>query len=1281
MQTSSELISLSQLVDQLKDKRVVIPLLQRNYKWDIEGIIESEATAEKLLNDIQTACSAGKKEYTIGMTTFYMKDDAIQVIDGQQRLITLSLLVKALGMYNKFPHIVFERDTSDKEREGFLQSDTVSNSVDVRHMQAVFNMFQNKLKDFQDAEKHKFYEWMLQHLRIILRYTENEPLQEFLNLNEKKTAFSSTDYDRAYQLKYQAEQQKITPAMIMKEHSEIEKYLYTNDNIFNLINKRYPEVDNRMDLIFFRMKSNMEKLSEYYQKIDVSANRDEEYRKCYAYLIYCHKVLRSINQEIEKRNDSSLNVNIYNSVMMLYRMDSHFKFFDLIDIDDMDSKTFEKKIQEKFNLLAETYGRNPSKNAFMQSQLLDIIDIGNSLQCTIPESAYKEVEEYISDDSILKLFEDKVKETEEIIEKGKNYSELVKGGKKTFEEILSIPEIKQIIVPTIQRDYTFGCNNKCVKELFFDISKEYISDCVGQKGSYNEGTAARIASYYLRQGKFWNEIKSLCCAAKDSYESYNIRMELFQYAAGISIYNYGYDWRGYDRKSQLDEKMCLWGKKTRIDDFISVKNGKYFASESKYSADTNNEFLFSVIFGYLDEGIFYLYDGQQRMVTLVYLCAFLINQSYLSSSAEIKEKLSKYIGLLSKFKFEERKEANDLLHRLLDVDKTIDNIEDTLKTYIIDHSTYSIVNMLKVYNEYENGYGKEIMSFDIDYLMKKIIFEFAVVKEASVADQMYMDLNSKNVPLTPYENYKAELVYILSTEFKDLFNDDWKYQLDNSFLDKCYEEANGWKKSLADKAEALEIKIIHWCFKMVCMEFGVSIGEITDAKKRLRWMEESYAGEAVKLAGRILNDMLFKEDMPFKEKTVEIISQNSKIDEFIMDEFRLWFDLRYNEKKQNEYKFVKIQDRIKVYNWEKDDVKNIALYWMLLTDYYQKKEISYNANGFNESDMVKFILQKYHTYWNAGYLQADLIENMEGFYSVDSEGQISIDKEMVIAVSDYYSKKYLCNKPESISWLEFIYTVKLNEMVDVKRYELVKTWEEAEYKKLKETDNDGEPPVFVSEEKKLASINAFGDYNLWNYVKKSFDNYVSKKIVFNMDHGIDAANEVVKQLTVDDFIISRMRKMVLQEETVTNISIEYTNNLKLNKAVNQYIIDEIPKVFIDKVKEKYFIKADNDVFELYEYKIENNEWDKIDSIIIGCIKILLNDFSEKFVDNLKKQGNSHENIIRFNWWAYKNRILSDDAYRQTLNDKMYDLAFEVLANDADEFRRKYESLVGVLPHD
>lgn len=1279
MQTSSELITIEQLVKELKGKKVVIPLLQRNYKWPVSAVNNSEASAEKLLQDIEDAKKKnnGINDYTIGMATFYVRDNEVQVIDGQQRFITLSLLMKALGKYDDFTHISFERDTDKKEREFFLLNGLKSQSVDVLHMETAHDMFVKYLEKYNDEQKDELYKWMFDHVKIICRYTENEPLQEFLNLNEKKTAFSSTDYDRAYQLKFHGEQQKITPAMIIKEHNEIEKYLYTNKSIFELVSKRYLPTANRMDLIFEKIKSNMKKLSEYYEIIDASNDRDEKYRKCYIYLEYCHKVLKSISQEIEKRENSSLNVNIYNSIMMIYKMDPKFKFFDLIDFDDMESKTFEEKIQEHFNLLAKSFGKNPSKNAFMQSQLFKV-KVSDEGEFSLSNRDYKEAEQYVTEENLF-LFEKKVQEIEAIIEKGKNYSDLIKGGKKSFYDILDITEIKQIIVPTIQRDYTFGSDKGKVESLFFDISKEYISDCVGKDNQYNNGTVARIAFHYLQKGKFWNEIKGRNCAEKYKYESEEIKTELFENAAGLSIYDYGCNWRGYDRKKQLDTLMKKWGEKTRVDDFSIVKNGCYFMQENIPVAD-KSEFLFSVIFGYLDDGNFYLYDGQQRMVTLIYLCAFLINQNYAEKMNNIdekeKEKVNKYIDLLRKFKFEERKEANDLLIRLLDTSKRIDDVDSDLRLYIIDHSTFSIVNMLKVYNDYENGYGKEIMSFNLDYIMKKVIFEFAVVKEASVADQMYMDLNSKNVPLTSYENYKAELVYILSTRFEKLFESAWKYQLDNKFLNLCYEKDNSdiWDKSKADKAEELEIKIIHWCFKMACMEYGVSIGEIADAKKRLRWMEDEFAEEVINTVGNILKEKIFNTSNNCLESFKDILNGSSLVERFSKKELELWFELRWEVNRQsNAYKFVKTNNSyLKVYNWEKEDIIRKISYWILLAKYYQEQE---DKCIQDENAMVRFWLQKLHSLWKEGYLQTDLLETLEEFGENSNDDTIANNCKTEKFL-DFFSREYLSRRPETInSWLEYIYIIKLNEMLDVKRYELVKRWEEAEFDCLRESEG-----VFEQKDKQLGKERTFGNYDLWKKINSAYVDSPITPIEFQIGDGNNIESDIIDKINEADFKTSRIRKEVLCKDTSVNISIACENSKSIMSAIREYVMEN-PAFFVNKISALYYISSDNNGRTLYLYDENQKIWTSVNKVRIGIIEINTQDFVEQFWKLLEKKTNTSSNTIRFNWWAYRNEKMLEEKYKLTLNPKMFDESLEVLSNEVDEFKQVYKKLMGVLPHD
>lgn len=1263
MQTSSEIVTLSQYIKEFDGKKVVIPLLQRNYKWGIEGVDKSEATAEKFLTDILNARNKNKKEYTIGMATLYVKDNEIQIIDGQQRMITLSLLVKALGKYDEFPKLIFQRDTRNNERSEFLNNDKVSNSVDVKHMEKAFEMFKSKLeRGTSEEDKEKIFEWMLTHIKIICRYTENEPLQEFLNLNEKKTAFSPTDYDRAYQLKYQAEQQKITAAMIIKKHNEIERYLYCNNDIFELIKVRYPEVINRMDLIFSRIKSKVKKMSEYYDRMDSSDDRDKQYRKCYAYLEYCYNVFRSINQEIEQRDNSHLNVNIYNAVMMLYKMDTNFRFFDLIDIEEIDSKTFEQKIQEQFNLLSKSYGRNPSKNAFMQSQLSNEKTKENDLKFGISERAFKEVEQYITDE-YLEVFEKKVKETEELIERGKKYTELIKGGKKSFQDILATSEIKQIIVPSIQRDYTLGADKEKMEQLLFDISRMLLASSVKgySEESFSCGKAGRVVFNAIKEGKLWPEPGYLKVGYSEVKRSPSYKFSKFNELckmSGFSIGDVVRSWGYNEEKNKLNVILKKLTEKLILEsiDFQKIKKNLYFEMTGK------EEFLFSVIFGYLEDGYFYLYDGQQRMVTLVYLCAFMINQEYQNSSEENKARLDKYIDLLKKFSFEERKEANSLLERLLNVDKIIENIDDELQCYLVDHSTYSIINLLKTYQNYENGYGKEIMSFDLKYIMEKVIFEFAVVKEASVADQMYMDLNSKNVPLTSYENYKAELVYILSTRFCTMYDEKWKYQLDNIFLDHCYLSDDGWSKEEADNAEALEIQIIHWCFKMACMEFGVSIGEIQNAKSRLRWTQESFASEVIEIVGTILNSKI----LDCKEKVLKVkgcICNGQKITDYGLDEFRLWFELRYEKKEITQYKIEKNKRYIKVNNWEKEEAKQKAIYWIMLAEYYQQE------NKTDKSEMVKFLLQKYHSFWNDGFLQAELLDNMEDFYEVDND-KIKVDRKTISDICDFYSDTYLAKKPDSIkNWLEYIYIVKLNQMADMRVYELVKVWENEEHSRNM---------IFDSQEKKQAYLHAFGDYDLWKYIKNQYENFQSEIKLDNVNE-TGVSKKVFERVDETEIKKAGVRKKILEKETNIDIEIVFRNNCTVADRVKKYIISAFPNAFREEIKNSYYVMKFNEIVKVYELKdTGNNTWSEVDSIKVGELlfkdELTDGDFSKKLIETTKHLE------VNFLGWAFCVQNNEID-YSKIFNDEMYDKVLAILPERLKEnYKNMFQQKNGFLPH-
>lgn len=77
------------------DKRFVIPVYQRNYDWKIEN-------CKQLYDDLVKVIRNKRKNHFFGsIVSTYNPDgdnEEYQIIDGQQRLTTVSLLL--LAMYN-----------------------------------------------------------------------------------------------------------------------------------------------------------------------------------------------------------------------------------------------------------------------------------------------------------------------------------------------------------------------------------------------------------------------------------------------------------------------------------------------------------------------------------------------------------------------------------------------------------------------------------------------------------------------------------------------------------------------------------------------------------------------------------------------------------------------------------------------------------------------------------------------------------------------------------------------------------------------------------------------------------------------------------------------------------------------------------------------------------------------------------------------------------------------------------------------------------------------------
>lgn len=140
--------------------RYIVPIYQRNYAWGKDEI-------DALVQDIRTAQERRPKQnYYIGSLIVYKRHDgSYEVIDGQQRLTTLSILLAALGECEHTIKLGFEhRDESNQAleriRTGASKLDN-ENSID-----RGFKLMGTALKE-HNGETEKFKKFLMENVCII----------------------------------------------------------------------------------------------------------------------------------------------------------------------------------------------------------------------------------------------------------------------------------------------------------------------------------------------------------------------------------------------------------------------------------------------------------------------------------------------------------------------------------------------------------------------------------------------------------------------------------------------------------------------------------------------------------------------------------------------------------------------------------------------------------------------------------------------------------------------------------------------------------------------------------------------------------------------------------------------------------------------------------------------------------------------------------------------------------------------------------------------------------
>ena len=216
------------------EKSFVIPVYQRNYDWKQEQ-------CKQLFNDIIQITKENFRTHFLGSIVAYQEDwfwKELLIIDGQQRLTTISLLLLALykvldnweiesniikqQIYDEFLINKYSKDKTKKirlkpvkdDREAFnsiFEWDRIEDS----NVTINFDYFYNRLLE-KEIIIEDFYKAIKQLIivEIMLKKWEDDAQLIFESLNS--TWLDLTEAD------------KVRNFILMKENSEKQEYLYKN---------------------------------------------------------------------------------------------------------------------------------------------------------------------------------------------------------------------------------------------------------------------------------------------------------------------------------------------------------------------------------------------------------------------------------------------------------------------------------------------------------------------------------------------------------------------------------------------------------------------------------------------------------------------------------------------------------------------------------------------------------------------------------------------------------------------------------------------------------------------------------------------------------------------------------------------------------------------------------------------------------------------------------------------------------------------------------------------
>lgn len=167
---------------EISNVNLKVPNYQRPYKWTAKNAIQ-------LLDDIITAKNENKETYRVGTLILHHDNNTVfNIVDGQQRTITFSLLLKALG------------EISLK----FLDESLTTNPNNKANIPNNYRILQRRIENISnDKDKLDLHNYITEQCELIVVITEDisEAFQFFDSQNARGKKLYPHDLLKAYHLR------------------------------------------------------------------------------------------------------------------------------------------------------------------------------------------------------------------------------------------------------------------------------------------------------------------------------------------------------------------------------------------------------------------------------------------------------------------------------------------------------------------------------------------------------------------------------------------------------------------------------------------------------------------------------------------------------------------------------------------------------------------------------------------------------------------------------------------------------------------------------------------------------------------------------------------------------------------------------------------------------------------------------------------------------------------------------------------------------------------------